>query len=414
MNEYELVLDILNLVLSGKNLSEVFNKVIDDNASKKIFDINIGRIKDISYGVLRHYFELNYILKKLCKHKPDSKVLIILIIGFYELLYTQKPPFAIVNDLVSFSHQQTKNSKFKGFINAVLRNFLRQKNQIKEQITENLECTYNFPQWFIKKLQMDYKNSWLQIITSLNQKPKISLRLNSIDRAKYIEYLQQANITYTIQDNTIILQNSIAIPKLPLFDEGKVSIQDINAQRLLKLAPLKNNQYILDACSAPGGKACQILENYDVELVALDVAPDRIIKLKQNLNRLNLDAKILCADASILSWWDKRLFDLIIADVPCSATGTIKHNPDIKLHRQLDDIQNFVITQRKIVLNLWQTLKPGGFLVYITCSIFKEENQDNIEFLIQHLANIKKVKEWIFLPDEYGDGFYYALLQKTI
>lgn len=417
LTEYKIASEILLEVLSGKNLSDVFNRYIDKQVSLSSngVSLNIAKVKDISYGVLRHHFELTAILNKLCQTKPDNKILVILIIGIYELLYTQKPKFAVTNDLVSFSYQETKKDGLKNFVNAVFRNFLRQNTKLCQDLTNNLEFKYNFPNWFINKLKLDYKENWEQIIEASNQKPRLSLRLkNTHDINDYIGLLDAQEITYNIRNGVIVLDNSLPVSKIPLFMDGEVSIQDIHAQKILEIAPIEDGQYILDACSAPGGKTCQILENYKVDLIALDIDNNRLDKVKQNLGRLKLSAKVLCGDAGKLDWWDGKEFDLVIADVPCSATGTIKHNPDIKLHRDPGDIANFVVIQRKIVSNLWQTIKPNGFLVYITCSIFKEENQNNIEFFASHLPNLKVIKEIRLLPDDHGDGFYYCLLQKFL
>lgn len=413
--DYKVVSDILLEVFSGKNLSEVFNRKINliEKSANNDNNLNKAKIKDLSYGVLRHYFEIRSIIKKLCKNNPDDKINIILSIGLYELRYTKKPKFAVTNDLVSFCYKETKNIGLKNFVNAVFRNFLRFDTKFQQEFENNKEYKYNFPIWFINKLNHDYKERSESIIASLNQKPAFSLRVRSHILDNYPKLLDEQNIKYQKIDNVVILNNSIAVAKIPLFADGGVSIQDINAQQLLKILPIKNGQYVLDACSAPGGKSCQILENFNVNLVALDIDNSRLDKVRQNLLRLKLNAKVVCGDASKLGWWDNKPFDIVIADVPCSATGTIKHNPDIKLHRQLNDIASFVLTQRKIVINLWEVLKPGGVLVYITCSIFKEENQDNVIFLKSKL-NAILIKELQILPDAFGDGFYYCVLQKSM
>ncbi|HLX54567.1 MAG TPA: 16S rRNA (cytosine(967)-C(5))-methyltransferase RsmB, partial [Aquella sp.] len=379
--DLNVVLKILSEVISGKNLNEVFNQNIN-NAN-----LNIGKIKDITYGVMRYYFILNSILNDLAKNEPQLEIKILLLIALYEIKYTKKPAYAITNDIVDLSFKLTKNIKIKNFTNAIIRNFLRTQIELEKKLVSNLEYKYNFPQWIISKLRKDYPDNWENIIEYSNRKPKISLRINpnktNID--DYIKYLDKENISYKLVDNIVVLDSTIAIEKIPFFKEGYVSIQDTNAQKLKDIIKFNPNQYILDACSAPGGKACQILENNKVNLLAIDIDKNRLDKVQQSLTRLNLNANTICADASKLDWWDNKQFDIIIADVPCSASGTLKRNPDIKLHRQLSDIKNFVITQRNIILNLWNTLKNDGHMVYITCSIFKEENQENISFFRQKL-----------------------------
>lgn len=409
INDYEIVLKILLKVLSGKNLNEIFNQNITNQ------QVNISKVKNLCYGVMRQYFILNWILNSLAKNKPTPKIAIILLIAIYEIKYTKKPVYAITNDLVELSFELTKNIKIKGFVNGIIRNFLRQQVEIETKLSTNQEYKYNLPIWMINKIKKDYPNNWNNIIDNLNKNPKISLRINfkKININEYTKYLDKEDINYKIINNIIIFENTLAIEKIPLFKNGYVSIQDLHAQKLIEIIKLKNDEYVLDSCSAPGGKACQILENNQINLLALDIDAKRLDKVRQNLSRLNLTAKTLCADASNLLWWDKKKFDTIIADVPCSASGTIKRNPDIKFHRKATDIKNFVHSQKNIILNLWQCLKDNGHLVYITCSIFKEENQNNINFFRQELANVQIINELQLLPDENGDGFYYCILKKV-
>lgn len=331
------------------------------------------------------------------------------------LTLQKKPQFAIGNDLVSFTYSITNNIKLKNFVNAVIRNYLRELEYFEKKVKNNIEYKYNFPIWWIEKIKKDYPKNYNEILSNSNIIPRLGLRVNTkkIKIDDYLQLLKDNNLSFKIIDNKIVLNNNLNVQQIPLFNEGVVSIQDISAQKLIDIIEFKENSYILDACSAPGGKACQILENNTVQLLALDINSDRLKKVEQNFVRLNLLAKIIQGDASNIKWWNGKLFDIIIADVPCSASGTIKRNPDIKLHRQLTDINNFVVTQQKIVLNLWQTLKVSGKLVYITCSIFKEENQQNIEYLIKKINNAKIIKELAILPTEYVDGFYYCVLQKT-
>jgi 16S rRNA (cytosine967-C5)-methyltransferase len=410
MDEYLVIYKILLSVFSGKNLGEEFNKNIKENK-----ELNISKIKDTSSGVLRYYFILDKILGKLYKLKPDNNILVILFIAIYEIKYTKKPQYAISNECVNLVYRLTNNIKIKNFVNAIIRNFLRSQKEIESELKNNLEYSYNFPLWLIDKIKINNPDKYEEIIKNLNSKSKLSLRINikktSLD--KYCQVLKDNNILYNIKDETIILYKNIKIENIPLFKEGFVSIQDINAQKLNKILEFQDNSYVLDACAAPGGKTCQILENNNVKLLAIDIDKTRIKKIEQNLERLDLDATVICGDASKTNWWNSHKFDTIIADLPCSATGTIKKNPDIKINRRDTDIKNFVEKQRKIILNLWNILKDDGCLVYITCSIIPEENQDNIKYLLDKLKNAKQIKELKILPDEYGDGFYYCLLKKV-
>ena len=434
MIEYKIILKILEQVIfSGKNLTEQFNINLNNNEIKNKTDIflnskddisasgncNNGKVKDISYGVIRHYYEIKLILDHLAKQEiKNIQIKNLLFIAIYEIKYTKKPKFAITNDLVNLSYIISKQESIKNFVNAVIRNFLRNKNDIANKLRQNLEYQFNFPEWWTKKLAQDYPSQYIKVLNDLNLKPKYGIRVNprKIDIDAYTNTLKNNNIEFIMVDNKIVLESTSSIDLIPLFKDGVVSIQDINAQKLIELISIKNNAYILDACCAPGGKMAQILEQYDdIKLLGVDLSSDRLNKAKETLNRLGLNGSnvtLKTADAAQLDWWDSRHFDMIIADVPCSTSGTTKKNPDIKLHRKIDDIDNFVVTQRSIITNLWQTLKTGGTLVYITCSIFKEENRLNIDYLETQLPQFNVVKDLELLPTEYADGFYYCIIQK--
>ncbi|MDQ5921192.1 MAG: rRNA (cytosine967-C5)-methyltransferase [Pseudomonadota bacterium] len=436
MSDYLIIIHILNAVLSGKNLTETFTANIGKIATADIntrvgiktradkdlayTQINIGKIKDICYGVVRNYYRLQAVLSQIVSRTPEDKNLqILLLIGVYELEYTKKAPYAAVNELVNLSLELSTNQRVKNFINGVMRSYLREREQLHQQAAAQPEYKYNFPHWLIHKLKQEYPNKYSQLIENSNSIPKIALRVNlsKISFDDYVKILNNAAIDFDLIENKIVLKLLLKVEQIPFFQDGYVSIQDISAQRLIELVKPQKGDYILDACCAPGGKMCQILEHSQVKLLGLDISKTRLNKVKQNLVRLGLSADLIEADASKCDWWqacDSPLFDTIIADVPCSASGTLKRNPDIKLNRRLLDIDNFVILQRKIVSNLWQMLKPGGKMVYITCSIFKEENHDNIEFFSQRLSDVLVIREFNILPTPFADGFYYCVLEKSI
>lgn len=465
MYEYQIIITILNIVFNGGNLGKTFNENILSGLNSRSVDhddsvdTNISKIKDISYGVLRYYYTIAAILDRLVPKKPSDEVIkTILLVAIYEVKYTKKPKYAITNDLVNLSFLLTKNQQRKGFVNAVIRNYIRRKDKLELSLTNNLEVKYNFPKWWINTLVKEYPKQYSQILQNSNILPKMNLRVNprQISLKEYTKLLSQENIKFIIIDNKISLTQTTSPHKLPLFSEGAVSIQDLHAQKLLDLINLKNDaaltqdmyapktedmlflrthacgkseltllaketisflkdgDYVLDACAAPGGKMCQILENYEVEMLGLDIDQSRLEKVQQNLDRLKLKAKLVCGDASDNTWCDSRQFDMVIADVPCSASGTVKKNPDIKFHRHPEDINSFVITQRAIITNLWSMLKPGGTMIYITCSIFKPENEDNINYFKDNLESIKVIKSLRLLPTEYADGFFYCVLQKVL
>lgn len=410
MNDYKIIINILDRVINQKkSLNEVYFAII----SKETID-NQSKIKDISYGVCRNYYRLITIFNILVKKQSEEKITLLLLIGIYEILYSKKKVYAITNDLVALAFIISNSDFVKNFVNAVLRNFIRTKENIIDEASKNDQYKYNISQWLLLTLRKQYPLNYLKILSSFDLIPKITLRINPRKTSKdaYLHLLDDNNILYEVIDNKIVILDNIRISNLPFFNEGYVSIQDNNAQKLIDLIEFNKNDYVLDACSAPGGKLTQLLENYDINILAIDNSFERLKMVEQNLKRLDLKAIIKEGDASNLKWWDKKYFDKIIADLPCSATGTIKRNPDIKINKLESDINKYVKLQQEIIINLWSTLKSGGFLIYITCSILKEENQDNILKLKKKLANLKIIKEIQLLPDKISDGFYYCILQK--
>lgn len=410
IDEYSISIQIIVDVIAGKSLNDAFNNSIINDES-----INISKIKDITSGVIRYYKSLVILLNRLVsKTITDKKIETTILIGLYEINHTNKPHYAIVDYLVNLSYKLTKNSKIKNFVNAVLRNYLRKKDQLHNILADNIEFKYSIDKWWIDKLSKDYPDSYEKILKANNYIPKICLRVNNkkISLTEYKKFLDLNEIPYTVIDDRLVLEKNIKINNLPYFAEGFVSVQNISAQKLLEIIDIGRNAKILDACCAPGGKMCQILENFSVDITGIDIEKNRLDKAQQNLDRLSLNAILIEGDASKLDWWDKKHFNIVIADVPCSASGTIKKNPDIKLHRKLNDIKKLVKQQREIVVNLLNVLKVGDKMLYITCSIFSDENEKNMRYLTENYKNIKIIKELHILPDEYYDGFYYCLLEK--
>lgn len=410
MNDYKIIIDILDRVVNQrKSLHEVYF----ERTSKQDIE-NQNKIKDICYGVCRNYYRLITIFNNLVKNKPNEQITLILLIGIYEILYSKKKIYAVTNDLVSLAFTISNSDFVKNFVNAVLRNFIRSKDTIISEVSKSNQYKYNISEWLLLTIRKQYPLNYLKILSSFDIIPRITLRINprKTNIESYSHLLNDNKVSYEIIDNKIVILDNIKISDLPFFHDGYVSIQDNNAQKLIDLIKFNENDYILDACSAPGGKLTQLLENYNINILAIDSSAERLKMVEQNLKRLNLKATIKEGDALNLKWWNKKYFDKIIADLPCSATGTIKRNPDIKINKVENDIKKYVKLQQDIIVNLWSTLKSEGILVYITCSILKEENQDNILKLKKKLVNLKVVKEIQLLPDKISDGFYYCILQK--
>jgi 16S rRNA (cytosine967-C5)-methyltransferase len=407
MNEYLSSWQILKQVVAGKNLSLVLEEVRTHPKHAKI--------KQLSYGVLRNYFSLQFIIKQLVS-KADPNLVIWLMLGLFELIYSNKPDYAVINEFVNVSREKYRAQKIANFINAVLRNYLRQADEIQTQIKRDYHLYYNLPEWWLSKLKQQYAANYREYLAGFNYHPAFGLRVNpaKLTQAEYLALLNQANLEFQLIDAKLRLVQPIAVNEIPGFNDGLVSIQDIAAQYLLDI--LQRNQITftrsLDCCAAPGGKTCQLLENYVSTHHAVEIDPQRLVKLEQNLKRLGLHANLSVGDASSLEWWDGQEYDLVIADVPCSASGTIKRNPDIKINRRPSDIANFVAVQRAIIANVWQTLRPGGHLVYITCSIFNEENQENINWFNHNLNGFIPIDHQMIIPTESNDSLYYSLIRK--
>lgn len=409
MDTYYTIVEVLLSVYSGKNLKDILTKCSDEQY--------IAKIKNHCFGILRNYYAITYCLSQLVK-KPvkDVSLLIILQIAIFEIKYSVKPEHAVTNDIVEFTKVYFGNTKLSSFVNAVCRNYIRVKNDLDLALDKDYSLKYNLPEWFICKLKNQYREEYKSILEGLTGHPAFGLRVNnrSLDLNSYLQLLDKEQVGYGLEDGKLFLNQPLPVDQIPLFAEGAVTVQDIAAQYTYDI--LRNNNVIpekvLDACAAPGGKTCQILENYDVKLLAIDNSPLRLQKIEQNLNRLGLKCDLGVADATQKGWWDQKHFDLIIADVPCSATGTLKRNPDIKINRSEKDLDNFIQLQRSIIKNLLSMLQPGGYMLYITCSVFKDENQFNMMWLTENMDNISLVDEIQILPARNNDGLYYALIQK--
>lgn len=389
-------------------------------------------IAHLCFGVLRFYHRLNGWAQQLIAQplkKKDQDLHCLVLVGLYQLYYTDIPTYAVLHNTVEGTIHLKKNWA-KKLINGVLRKAAALSLSATHETT--LEITSAHPRWLVQALQKAWPQHWEQIIDANLQPPPFSLRVNNRKISTH-DYLQQLKsqqlsaepIAYCPQG--IFLAQGIDVNELPGFQAGWISVQDGAGQLAAALLDLRTHQRLLDACAAPGSKTAHILETEStVSLLALDNDPQRIALLKSTLNRLQLKAEIACFDATQpQDWWDGQLFDRILLDAPCSATGVIRRHPDIKLHRQPSDLPALMAKQALLLEKLWPLLKPGGILLYATCSILPEENVDQIaSFLAQH----PDAQEWPIVADwgiaqtvgrqilpgqHHMDGFYYARLQKV-
>ena len=421
---------LLQVTQHGRNLPDSIAKYAD-----KIEDSDKPLVQAMSYGVIRLLPRLEYIADQLIS-KPlktkDYDVVLLILTGLYQLIEMRIPDHAAVSETVKVT-KALKKHWAKNFVNAVLRNYQRQAEQLTENVKNNEVAEFAHPQWWlniIKKNWLKDKN-WQQILDANNQNPPMTLRINSsfISRDDYIQLLSEKNITACPTKHSpdgIKLDKPLQVTSLPLFHEGKVSVQDEAAQLAAVLLNPQKGDRILDACAAPGGKTIHLLEREnDIELLAIDIEESRLEKVQENLTRTNLKAKLLAANAFTPDiWWDNIPFDRILLDAPCSASGVIRRHPDIKLLRQQSDIANLVEDQAQILAALWPLLKTEGMLLYATCSVLAEENTLQIEKFLQQNSNAELIpitSDWgqqqiagkqILTGEDGMDGFFYALLQK--
>ncbi len=419
---------LLKLIQQKKTLSFLKNDMA------KVDIKNKALVQELCYGVARWYYRLtfiaNYFLQKPLRIK-DQDIYILILIGLYQLLFTRIPPHAALSETVLAARGLKKEWGTK-LINGILRNFLKKEDILRQEILEHEEAFYAHPFWLIKKIKDAWPANWRLILETNNEHPPQCLRINQrkVSREHYLKLLEDQQIKAKILPLTqsgVIVCKPVDVTLLPGFNAGWVFIQDGSAQLAAELLMPCEGERILDACAAPGGKTSHILQIQPKldELVAVDNDSSRLEKLRQNLSRLQLTAKIICQDITCLDWWDGKLFDRILLDAPCSATGVIKRHPDIKLLRTPQDIPLLTNIQLKALTTMWQLLKTGGTLLYVTCSILPEENEQIIQTFIDthEECQVQAINTPWGLPLKLGrqilpgmhlgmDGFYFAKLKK--
>lgn len=427
----QIAANAVNQVLSGRNLTIALPAAIA--AFPAATQQQRGAAADLSYGTLRFYGEVNaYLTRLLEKPLPDDRIYCLLLVAIYQLLHDQAEVFTVVNQAVQAVSQLKKpNAKpwAKGLVNAILRNFLRRQAELVKNVTATEVGLYSYPQWWIDKLRQQYPDHWQQMLIAGNQHPPMTLRVNiaRVTVDEYLKLLARQDIAAShLGGQAVFLHKPLPVEKIPGFNDGIVSVQDSGAQLAAHLLDVKNGMRVLDACAAPGGKTGHILELSNVELTALDSDAIRLQRVQNNLTRLQLNAHLLEGDAAKADWHQGQPFDRILADVPCTASGIVRRHVDIKWLRREEDVASFVAQQAKILPNLWQLLAKGGKLLYVTCSVFNEENQQQVNsFLSKHAdAEQLALPSQVFsqsihqlqgqlIPSTAHDGFFYALLQKN-
>jgi len=389
---------------------------------------------EIIYGVLRDYFLLDACVSQMLDkplRRKESVIRMLLLIGLYQLNSMRVPAYAAIKETADAARELGKNWAV-GLINAVLRRWQREADRHLAAVKAYPLVEWNHPQWLLKRLKKDWPEQWQVIARANRQRAPMTLRVNQqhSSAADYSELLLQEGIESELLqgcDNAVVLNKPADVACLPGFATGFASVQDGAAQLAAPLLECSAGMRVLDACAAPGGKTAHLLEQTPgLEMLALDSDTQRAARINDTLERLSLSATIKCADAmSLDDWWDGQAFDRILLDVPCSATGVIRRHPDILHLREEKDIASLTRIQAEILDALWQTLKPGGIMLYATCSLLKDENErqsgaflsrqsDAQELLIDsnigHSAGVGRQ----ILPGENGmDGFYYARIIKA-
>lgn len=388
--------------------------------------------KIICYGVCRHYFRLQMLADSLVDKRPkDLDLWLLLLTGLYQLQYLEKPEYATVQETVALTNKINKKWA-KGLVNAVLRRFCRERQDILARLEKQDDFISGHPDWFVVRVKKDWPLLWQMILKANDEHPPMSLRVNlqHLQRDTCLQRLHDAGIAaspHIFSPAGIVLESACDVSDLPGFAEGDISVQDEAAQLAAPLLSLEPGLRVLDVCAAPGGKTCHILELMPelAQCLAIDIDDRRLQRVHENLTRLGLKATVKCADALLPStWWDGQLFDRILLDAPCSATGVIRRHPDIKLLRTESDIQAIVTLQADILASIWPLLRSGGMMVYATCSVMKEENEQQIANFISRHPDCSCVSGdkpwgidtgygWQMLPGQNNnDGFFYSVLIK--
>jgi 16S rRNA (cytosine967-C5)-methyltransferase len=388
-------------------------------------------IQAICYGVCRQYQRLDFILSQLLE-KPlkDTEIKALALVGLYQLSFMRVKSHAAVSETVSAITK--KKSWAKGLLNALLRRYLREQETLEARANQNQCAAVSHPDWLIKRIEHDWAEHAAQIFHENNQQPPMVLRVNlaRTDREAYLQRLAEQDIIGNAVDfcpTAIVLDKPVAVDLLPDFFEGWVSVQDTAAQLAASLLEVQAGQRVLDMCAAPGGKTAHILESQPQlkELVAVDIEANRMQRVAENCQRLKLSPTLIVGDAAQPDiWWNGHTFERILVDAPCSALGVIRRHPDIKLLRRPEDIAVLQGLQRDILNAAWSLLASGGVLLYATCSVLKQENEQQIhDFLATHTdaTELPIHAEWgitathgrqILTGTAAMDGFYYARLGK--
>ncbi|TAK43480.1 MAG: 16S rRNA (cytosine(967)-C(5))-methyltransferase RsmB [Betaproteobacteria bacterium] len=379
-------------------------------------------LTDLCFGTLRSYGRVQAIVRAI-EHRPasDRELEALLWCALYALDCGRYAAHTVVNQAV-IACVALHRQRAKSYVNALLRAYLRRQQAIAAQLAADPIARWQHPGWWIKRVQAAYPDRWQEILGGGNSRAPMCLRVNRRrgSATSYLERLADEGIAARwLGQEALLLESPMASRRLPGFADGEVSVQDAGAQRVPLLLDLRAGQRVLDACAAPGGKCAHLLETADVALTALELQGERAGDVVRNLARLGLAAEVRTADCSVPEqWWDGRGYDRILADVPCTASGVARRHPDMKWLRRDGDVAACAARQARILEALWRVLAPNGKLLYVTCSVFPDENDAVVDVFLARTANARRLplpdrRPQQLLPAAEHDGFYFALLEKT-
>jgi 16S rRNA (cytosine967-C5)-methyltransferase len=402
-------------VASGHSLADQFNRIPVGGDSAR------AALLDLTHGTLRRYGLVQGVVAALSRRgPPDPLVQALLWCALYALQSGRYAEYTAVDQAVR-ACTLLERWPAKDYVNGLLRAYLRSRAALETRLRANDEARHQHPQWWIDLVRGAYREQWQEILAAGNAHPPMTLRVNRrrVAAANYLERLAEAGIAASAVGATaLLLEKPVPVERLPGFADGDVSVQDAGAQRAADLLELAPGLRVLDACAGPGGKSAHILERADVALTALDVDAARCERLTRNLERLSLRADVRTADCTRpQTWWDGAAFDCILADVPCTASGVARRHPDLKWLRRAGDASAFAARQAAILDALWQLLAADGKLLYVTCSVFPQENQEVVQAFLARTQGARLLPlpdggESQWLPGPRHDGFFYALIQR--
>ena len=424
------------VIHNGRSLEQVIPECLTEALSPR----DVTLVKALVYGALRghclHQCLISKLLSKPLK-KKDIVLESLLSVSLFQLLESDQPDFAVVSATVDAAAVLGRPHA-RGLVNAVLRNFLRQREVLLKAAMQEPAARYRLPVWLLDRLRSSWPDTWEAIAAASNLQAPMWIRVNQ-QRTSVSDYQQQlkTDINLSAESSAVCpgslkLESAVRVDVLPGFESGHSSVQDIAAQLAATILAPKPGEKILDACAAPGGKTGHLAElsAYGANITALDHSAERMQRVTENLERIGANATLIVGDAAAPEgWWDGELFDRVLLDAPCSATGVIRRHPDIPLLRRDSDISALTDLQERMLAALWLVLKPGGQLLYTTCSVLPVENQSVVAAFLQghpearvlpvdcleHVAAKHIGPGHQLLPGNPldSDGFYYALLEKA-